>query len=60
MKTTTAGRRGGLARAKKLTPEQRQEIARNAVQTRWAKARAAREDEAADKTAHERTTRPKP
>ena len=30
--------KGGLARAKKLSPEQRSEIARTAVQTRWAKA----------------------
>jgi P63C domain-containing protein len=30
--------KGGLARAKKLTPEQRSEIARAAVQARWAKA----------------------
>jgi len=33
------GSRGGKARAKNLTPEQRQEIARKAVQTRWAKAK---------------------
>jgi len=37
------GRRGGLksgpARMKKLTPEQRSEIARKAVQARWAKAK---------------------
>ena len=36
------GRRGGLkggpARAKKLTPEQRQEIARKAAKKRWASA----------------------
>ena len=35
------GRRGGLkggpARAKKLTPEQRQEIARRAATARWAR-----------------------
>jgi hypothetical protein len=30
--------KGGLARAKKLSPEQRSEIARSAVQARWAKA----------------------
>ena len=29
--------KGGRARAKKLTPEQRSEIARKAVQARWAK-----------------------
>jgi hypothetical protein len=38
------GRRGGLkggpARAKKLTPEQRSESARKAVLARWAKERA--------------------
>jgi hypothetical protein len=37
------GRAGGLksgkARMEKLTPEQRQEIARKAVQARWAKAK---------------------
>lgn len=29
------GKRGGRARADKLTPEQRSEIARKAAQTRW-------------------------
>jgi len=32
-------RAGGKARARKLTPEQRQEIARKAIQARWAKAK---------------------
>ena len=31
------GRRGGRARAAKLTPEQRQEIAKKAAQKRWSK-----------------------
>ncbi|MBX5496489.1 MAG: hypothetical protein IRZ15_14245 [Bryobacteraceae bacterium] len=31
------GRRGAKARMKKLTPEQRSEVARRAVQARWAK-----------------------
>jgi hypothetical protein len=31
------GKKGGLARAKKLTPEQRSESARKAVTARWAK-----------------------
>jgi hypothetical protein len=31
------GRKGGKARAKALTPEQRSESARRAVQARWAK-----------------------
>ena len=31
------GRKGGRARAKKLTPEQRREIARKAAKTRWGK-----------------------
>ena len=39
-----AGRRGGLkggkARAAKMTPEQRSESARKAVQARWAKVKA--------------------
>ena len=33
------GLKGGPARAKKLTPERRSEIARKAVAARWAKAR---------------------
>lgn len=32
------GKKGGPARAAKLTPEQRSESARNAVRARWAKA----------------------
>jgi hypothetical protein len=31
------GKQGGKARARKLTPEQRSEAARKAVQARWAK-----------------------
>ena len=31
------GRRGGKARAKKLTPEQRSEIAKKAAAKRWSK-----------------------
>ena len=31
------GLKGGKARAEKLTPEQRSEIARNAVKARWSK-----------------------
>jgi hypothetical protein len=31
------GKKGGKARADKLTPEQRQEIARRAAQARWKK-----------------------
>jgi hypothetical protein len=33
------GRRGARVRMRKLTPEQRSEIARNAVQVRWNKAK---------------------
>ena len=33
------GKKGGPARAAKLTPEQRSESARKAVQARWSKAR---------------------
>jgi len=29
------GKKGGVARAKKLTPERRKEIAKKAAQTRW-------------------------
>lgn len=31
------GKKGGPARAKKLSPERRQEIARKAIQARWNK-----------------------
>jgi hypothetical protein len=31
------GRKGGKARAERLTPERRREIARNAAKKRWAK-----------------------
>jgi hypothetical protein len=31
------GKKGGAARAKKLTPEQRSEIARRAAEARWKK-----------------------
>jgi len=33
------GRKGGKARAEKLTPERRREIAKKAAQTRWGKGR---------------------
>jgi hypothetical protein len=33
------GKKGGKARMAALTPEQRKELARKAVQTRWAKAK---------------------
>ena len=33
------GRKGGKARAEKLTPEQRSAIAKKAAQARWAKKR---------------------
>jgi len=35
------GRKGGRARMKQLTKEQRQALARHAVQTRWAARKAA-------------------
>jgi hypothetical protein len=35
------GKKGGKARAKKLTPEELSEQGRKAVQTRWAKAKKA-------------------
>jgi hypothetical protein len=34
------GKESGKARMASLTPEQRKELARRAIQTRWAKARA--------------------
>jgi hypothetical protein len=36
------GKKGGTARADKLTPEQRQEIARRAAQARWKKSSSER------------------
>jgi hypothetical protein len=36
------GRKGGLARAKNLTPSQRSAIAKKAAQARWRKVRQAR------------------
>ena len=33
------GKKGGKARMAALTPEQRRELARKAIQTRWAKAK---------------------
>lgn len=38
-------RKGGKARADKLTPEQRKEIARKAVQARWAKRKKEKEED---------------
>ena len=35
---------GGKARAAKMTPEERTEVARKAAKARWAKARAKQED----------------
>ena len=40
------GKKGGPARAAKLTPTQRSESARKAVQARWAKAKSGSDDEA--------------
>jgi len=37
------GKRGAKARMKKLTPEKRSEVARHAVQARWAKAKESKE-----------------
>jgi hypothetical protein len=38
------GLKGGKARARILSPERRSEIARNAVNARWEKLKASRED----------------
>jgi len=48
------GSKGGKIRAAKLTPEKRREIARKAVQARWAKARA----KAQQKDLHDKTGSP--
>jgi hypothetical protein len=42
-----AGKKGGEARARNLTPEERSEIARNAVKSRWQKAKEENADQAA-------------
>ncbi len=42
------GSKGGVARAKKLTPEKRREIARSAVNTRWARRKALSPDSQKD------------
>jgi hypothetical protein len=52
------GRKGGLARAANLTPEQRTEAARKAVQVRWEKAKAAKRQKAKEK--RKRQTAPAP
>jgi hypothetical protein len=39
-----SGAKGGRARAASLTPEERQRIARNAVNARWARQKAQREE----------------
>jgi hypothetical protein len=39
MDTKDAGRKGGQARAKKLTPEQRSKSAKKAAKARWAEKR---------------------
>lgn len=36
------GQKGGKARAEKMTPERRSEIARNAAAVRWTRSRAAK------------------
>jgi hypothetical protein len=40
------GRPGGLARAQKLSPERRKEIAAKAASTRWSKPRVAKKKKA--------------
>ncbi len=40
--------KGGKARARALSPQRRKEIARNAVQARWAKSRDVRRRQPAD------------
>jgi hypothetical protein len=39
-----SGAKGGRARVASLTPEERQRIARNAVNARWARQKAQREE----------------
>jgi len=43
------GKKGGPARAARLTPEQRSESARNAVQARWTKAKKVNATDTSDK-----------
>jgi hypothetical protein len=51
---TVAGRRGGLARKKNLSPKERQAIARAAVRARWDKTPATVRSEAARKAVRAR------
>jgi hypothetical protein len=51
------GKKGGPARAAKLTPEERSESARIAVQARWSKAKKEENGEAAPATSMVRTDR---
>jgi hypothetical protein len=44
MDRSQAGRKGGYARAKKLSKKRQSEIARKAVNARWAKVRAERQE----------------
>ncbi len=46
--------KGGLARAKALSPERRKEIARLAVQTRWTKAKQAKSKKSGPRAKRER------
>jgi hypothetical protein len=54
------GKKGGLARAAKLTPEERSEIARKAVQARWDKANAKSGDSNPQGKAGSRSKVPEP
>jgi hypothetical protein len=49
------GKKGGPARAAKLTPKQRSESARKAVQARWTKAKAGEDYRAVNKAKMETT-----
>lgn len=54
------GKKGGLARAAKLSPEERSEIARKAVRARWAKATAKGQRTTSTLDAQRRTRSAKP
>ena len=48
----TLGRLGGKARAKKLSPERRREIARKAIETRWARQKFAKKGPPSTSSSH--------
>lgn len=48
----TLGSLGGKARAKKLSPERRREIARKAIETRWARQKSVKKSQTSPNSSH--------